>query len=93
MEINVTKTQYTVIGGTSKDLDLGEKIKNTEAYTYLEVTTTQDGRDETDVRRKIAQEITIIQQLPIPKNTEKTKSRYIFDDFRKLLLMVQKYKS
>lgn len=64
LELNLKKTQYMVIGGTGRNLDLGGySIEHTSEYKYLGMTITKDGRDETDIRKKIGQGKAIIRQL------------------------------
>lgn len=56
LQVNKNKTKYMVIGDINQDLTLEEgmgTIKHTEAYKYLGVTITQEGKQDKEINARI----------------------------------------
>jgi hypothetical protein len=64
LSINPSKTEYVVVGGEGKHLELGSKqIQNTDSYKYLGVNITNNGRNTKEIATRIGQGNSAIRQL------------------------------
>ena len=64
LEINVSKTEYVVFGGTGLDLKIGTaQVKNTKTFKYLGVRLTASGGSSDEICSRMGQAKSAIRQL------------------------------